>query len=186
MALELTNLLPAERGRALRKLYFLRLMTVGVLVLAGVVIIHGVFLLPSYLYLGGQVRERQELVDTLSASLAGDEEKQVSARVLALAKDTKYLAKLETTPAASSVIAAILRVPHLGITLSGFTYTPAKDKAEARMTLTGMATTREALRSYEAALAREPYVSATDLPISAYAKESDISFTITLTGSLMP
>ncbi len=54
------------------------------------------------------------------------------------------------------------------------------------MTVSGMAATRDALRQYATALGGLPYVSKADLPISAYAKDSDITFTITLTGTLTP
>jgi Tfp pilus assembly protein PilN len=54
------------------------------------------------------------------------------------------------------------------------------------MEISGIADTREDLRSYESALSALPFVTNADLPISDYAKASAIPFTITLTGSLAP
>lgn len=181
---ELTNLLPEGRTRSLRQLYFLRLATVAVLVLSGVAIVHGVLLLPSYLFVRAQVDERQMRLDTLSASLSGAEEQEVSARVAAIATDSAYLAKRAAAPKASSAIAALLAVPHDGIRLRGFSFAPAEGRA--RMLVSGVASSRESLRGYEQALAGEPYIEQVDLPISAYAKERDIDFTITLTGTFTP
>ena len=186
MTPELTNLLPPERVRSFRRLYFLRLLTVGVALLAGVVLVHGVLLLPSYLYLNQQIAERKELLASLSATLAGSEEREVSARVTQLMEDATYLARLQGAPTASWALRSILEIPRPGISLTGFTFSPAQGEGEARVLLSGTAATRESLRRYDEALGAEPYVTSTNLPISAYAKESDIDFTITLTGSFAP
>jgi hypothetical protein len=54
------------------------------------------------------------------------------------------------------------------------------------MMITGSAATRTALQSFKEELASLPFVTSADLPISAFAKESDIPFSITVTGSLKP
>ena len=181
---ELTNLLPKERSHALRQLYFLRLAAVSLVVLAGVLIVHGVLLLPSYLYLRSQVEEREASLARLTASLAGSEEQEISMRVAALAADSSHLARLSSVPKASAAVSAIIALPRPGIRLTGFSFAPEDEGAV--MTVSGVASTREMLRRFEQSLASEPYVTAADLPISAYAKESDIAFTITLSGPLMP
>ncbi len=185
MAHNSTNLLPEERRRSLRQLYFLRLAVVAVSVLIGVVVVHGILLLPSYLYLHTQVDEREAALATLTSSLAGGEEKEIGIRVARLEEDAAYLARLATTPKASAAVAAIIAVPRPGVRLTGFSFAP-KDGAEPQMSVTGIAQTREALRRFEQVIGNEPYVTSTDLPISAYAKERDISFTILITGPFMP
>lgn len=186
MSVELTNLLPPERIRSLRQLYFFRLATVGMLVLVGVAGIHAVLLLPSYLFLQEQVKGREAVLASLTATLAGSEEREVSARVAKLTEDAAHLARLAEAPAASTAIAAILKLPRPGIGLRGFTFTRATEGKEPSMSVSGVASSREKLRAFEQSLAAQPYVTSTELPISAYAKESDIDFTITLTGSLIP
>lgn len=182
---KLTNLLPEERTRALRQLYFLRLTVVSLIVLAGVAVVHGVLLLPSYLYLRNQVAEREGTLTRLTTTLAGSEEQEIGVRVAALASDSAYLARLSSVPKASAAVSALTALPRSGIRLTGFSFAPATDGG-ATMNVSGIATTREALRRFEQVLAKEPYVTKADLPISAYAKETDIAFTITLTGPLMP
>jgi len=49
-----------------------------------------------------------------------------------------------------------------------------------------VADNRETLRQYLGVLDALPQVAKAELPISAYAKEKDIGFTITLTGTLEP
>lgn len=181
---ELTNLLPKERCRALRHLYFMRLTVVSLIVLSGVAIVHGILLLPSYLYLQNQVEEREAALARLTTTLAGTEEQGINMRVASLAADSAHLARLSSVPKASAAVSAVIKLPRSGIRLTGFSFAPATEGAT--MTVSGVASTREALRRFEQSLASEPYVTKADLPISAYAKESDIAFTVTLTGPLMP
>lgn len=183
MELELTNLLPEERMRSLRRLYFIRLAVVAVVLLSGVILVHGVLLLPSYLYLRNQVGERAASLVALTTTLAGSEEKEISSRVAALGEDSAHLARLSSVPKASAAIRAITALPRSGIRLTGFSFAP-NPGAETMMSVSGVATTREALRTFEQSLANQPFITSVDLPISAYAKERDISFTISLTGPL--
>lgn len=184
MKYELTNLLPENRLRSLRQVYFLRLATVAVLVLSGVAIVHGVLLLPSYLFVRAQVEEREMRLDALTKTLAGAAEQEVSARVAAIATDSAYLAKRAAAPKASTATQAILAVPREGVRLRGFSFAP--QESGAQMLVSGVASSRESLRRYEQALADQPFITGVELPISAYAKESNIDFTITLTGPFTP
>lgn len=181
---ELMNLLPDNRIRSLRQVYFLRLATVAVLVLSGVAIVHGVLLLPSYLFVRAQVVERETRLSALTTTLAGAAEQEVSARVAAIASDSAYLAKRAGAPKASTATQAVLAVPREGVRLRGLSFAPSEGGAQ--MLISGVASSREALRRYEQALAGEPYIASVELPISAYAKESNIDFTITLAGPFMP
>lgn len=186
MSLELTDLLPRERARAFRKDYFLRLATVAVIALCALVVIHGILLLPSYVYVLGRVSSYESRIAALDATLAASEEQEVNARLSALRADTEYLSRLKDSVAGSDAIRGILGISRPGITLTGFSFTPPVSGKEGKMTVSGTASTREALRSYNLALASASFISRADLPISAYAAERDIRFVITLSGSLSP
>ncbi|MDB5264941.1 MAG: hypothetical protein JWN64_512 [Parcubacteria group bacterium] len=183
---ELTNLLPKDRVRALRKDYFFRLVTVATTLLIGIALVHTVLLIPSYVYATQQIHSGKAELDTLSAALAGSDEAQANARTKNLEADAAYLAQLQTIPTASAAIKAVIMLPRPGISIVGVTFTPPKADGIGTMTLSGVASDRESLRKYNQALAGLPFVKSADLPISAYAKESDIDFTITLTGTLKP
>lgn len=182
---DLTNLLPEDRLRSLRQIYFLRLAVVSLIVLAGVIAIHGVLLVPSYLFVEGQVRERTTALAEIEATLAGSEEKEVSARIASLSADALYLTRLSGVPKASTAVSSVVALPRPGIRLTGFSFAPVAEGG-ATMVVSGVATTREALRAYERVLSEQTYITSATLPISAYAKDSDISFAITLTGPFLP
>jgi len=180
----LINLLPEDRARALRRDYFLRLAVVATLLLALVIIIHGVLLLPSYLALS-QMRDAETAQlaragENLDSSGSGETDTELAT----LAGEASELSSLAKAPSASAAVRALLAVPRPGIRITSITFTPAASTAaDGTMTVSGVAATREALRAYDLALSSLPSVTSADLPISVYAEEADISFTITLSGT---
>lgn len=187
MSTELTNLLPHDRARALRRGYFLRLATVTFLVLSGIVIVHGLLLMPTYLYSTERAKSAKVQLAGLADSVGSAEEELAKSRSNALRSAVTRTAGLESSISASAAIRAVLAVPRPGITLTGFAVTAPQSEGEpARMRVSGTAITRDALRSYTGALGTRPFVTTADLPISAYARERDIPFTITLSGTLLP
>lgn len=183
---ELSNLLPIAKTRALRREYFVRLVVVAMGLATILVIAHGMLLIPSYLYAHTEVAREQDELNRIAASASSAQEKAIKAQINSVQSDITYLGRLSTLPTASGATRAVLAVPHPGITLSGFTFTAPSNTSSAQMTVTGTASTRDALRSYVSSLGQLSYVSKADLPISAYAKDSAIPFTVTLTGSLKP
>ncbi len=148
--------------------------------LSAVLVIHLVLMVPAYVVTNEEVSVREHTLRGLGEKLAGSEDKQVSVRVNALTEKVTKLAGSARAHTTSDALRAILLVPHPGVRITGLSFTPG---VSGKMILVGTATTRETLRSYVATLGTLPYVSNVDLPISAYAKESNIEFSIVLTGT---
>lgn len=183
MTSDLTNLLPGERHRTLRREYFWRLAVVAAVLGTVLIAAAAILLLPTYLYLSNEVSARTNRLATVSTALASSDEAELLGRLNALSQDTATLAKLGTAPSASAVVSEVLAVPRPGITLSNISYTPAVGNTAASMVISGMAATRDSLRSYQLALQSTSFAQSVDLPVSAYAKDSNISFGITITFS---
>lgn len=183
---ELSNLLPSSKRRALRREYFVRLVTVAFGLATLLVVVLGVLLVPTYIYAQAQAAREQAQLNQIASSASSAQERSVNSQINSVKADIAYLGRLSAQPTASDAIRAILAVPHPGVTISGFTYTAPTATSQAQMGITGKASTRATLRSYVASLGQLSYVSNADLPISAYAKDSAIPFTVTLTGSLKP
>lgn len=177
------NLLPDARKHILTRFYFMRVGVVSALLLAGVFVIHTTLMLPAYLNVSQKNTDRTLELSTLTARLADSQEQELDSRVEALSERAQYLATLTHGTTASGALRTFVAVPHNGLRISSFSFA---EGSAARLTISGTAVSREALRAYAGALATLPYVSSVDLPISAYAKESDIPFSITVTGTLTP
>lgn len=186
MTADLTNLLPPHRRRFLAREYLFRLGVVVIWLLVVLVLIHGLLLIPSYLYAHQQMSAREAQLVTLQTTQGGTTEQELKTRVDALQTRATQLIALGTQPSASGAVRAVLLAPRAGIRVHGFTYAPSATATAHRMTLTGTAATRESLRQYLQTLDALPYITSAELPISAYAEVKDIEFTITLTGSFLP
>ncbi len=178
---ELTNLLPLERQHSLRRDYFLRLGVVILTTLVALLIASAVLLVPTYVFLAGSAREKEARLAHLDATLSSSDEVALSAQLTALSERVATLSALAGAPSISGIMRSVLIIPRPGIILSGFEYAPATDKSAATLAVSGRAATRDALRSYQLALQNSSLARSADLPVSAYAKDADIAFTITVT-----
>ena len=178
---ELTNLLPSERQRALARDYLLRLGVVGTVLISVLILVAAVLLLPTYVFLVKSADAKEARLASVESMLASADEKNLSLRLSALTRNTAILTALKEAPAASGISRVFLAVSRPGITLSGFTYTPAGAESPGQLAISGGAATREALRNYQLALEKASFSRSAALPVSAYAKDSDIGFTITVT-----
>ncbi len=180
MSTELTNLLPAERKHALSRDYTLRLFTFALLLLGFVLIAHGALLIPSYTYVEEQKKTKEAHLAELSERREVSGFAGLSERVTAFAARADTLKELQTLPSASDSVRAILSLPRTGISITSFVFSPPEGKEPGSMRVSGTASTRVSLRSFDSALNDLSFVQSTNLPPSVYAKESDIPFQIAL------
>ena len=178
---ELTNLLSPERQRALARNYFLRLGVVFVVFLTLLTLVSAVLLVPTYVYLAESVSAKETRLATIESAFSSASEKDLSTRLAALSSDVAILTALSDAPSVSKIISSVLAISRPGITLSSFTYAPAGGKTTGTLIISGTAMTRDALRNYQLALQGAPFAVSATLPVSAYAEDTDIAFTITVT-----
>jgi len=138
-------------------------------------------LLPTYVFLTGNAQAKEAHLITIKSTLSSADEVALSARLKALSNDAAALLLLSKRPSASAIIRSALAVSRPGIILTGYIYTPIAGKNSNTLALTGVASARDALRNYQLALQNSPFALSADLPVSAYAKDADIAFTITIT-----
>jgi len=180
---DLTNLLPPERQRALSREYFLRLGVVGIIFATILVLIAVALLSPTYVFLSKSARAKEVHLATIESALSVAGEASLAARLAELSGNMTALVSLTKTQSVSAIIRSALDISRPGIVLSGFVYTPVQGKNPGTLTLSGTAATRDALRGYQLALSAAQFALAANLPVSAYAKDSNIAFTITVTLS---
>lgn len=178
---DLTNLLPTERQWELRRAYWYRLATLAIIVLTLLIIVNGLLLLPTYTYLKTEVGSRTAHLAELDRSLSSANEQQLASRLALLGAQTASLASLATSTPQSGVLTEVLAIVHPGVQITGLTLTPPHAKMPESVTLTGIAATRDALRTYYLALSGASFVDSINLPVSAYAIATNAPFTVTLT-----
>lgn len=178
---ELTNLLPLKRQRVLSRDYLLRLSVVVAIFVCALTFISALLLLPTYVFLTESASTKEKRLAAVNSALATTDEKELSARLATLTKDATILTVLADAPSVNDGIRSALSIPRPGVTLSGFAYAPTKENNSRTLSLSGVAATRDALRSYQLALESAPSILLATLPVSAYAKDVNIAFTIVVT-----
>ncbi len=178
---ELTNLLPRERRAAFKRIYAIRIGVIAALAVAALAVAAMILLVPTYVYLAGSAATKTAQLATIDATLSSTNEAALSSRLNALSGNAATLVALAKVPSVSATMRALLGVSRPGITLTGFDYEPATGTVLGELAVTGVAATRDALRSYQLALQGSPFVKTADLPVSSFAKDSNIGFTVTLT-----
>lgn len=178
---DLTNLLPHDRRRARSREYALRLLVVAAGFVSGLTIVAAALLIPTYMLLSSNVEVRQLELQKHAPALSTREEASLTERLAALTANASALESLSKGRSVSGTLRALLELPRPGITLTTFTYNPAEDKEPPTLLLSGIAATREALRNYQISLDDASFVKSAALPVSAYANDANIAFTITLT-----
>ena len=178
---ERTNLLPEDRQRTLRHGYFLRLGVVALIFLILLTCAAAVLLIPTYVFLAENAHAKEVHLAGIESAASSTDSSALSKQLATLSDDSNILGMLTETPSVSAIIRSVLAISRPGITLSGFSYAPMGSKNANVLTISGMAATRDALRSYQLELQNAPFAASADLPVSVYAKDTDISFTITVT-----
>jgi Tfp pilus assembly protein PilN len=181
MRSSLTNLLPIERQRSLSRDYALRFAALSLTLLASLALVHGALLAPTYLYMRERAAIAEERLAELSERRAVSGFEDLTARVAAFSENASALEKLATAPSASGIVRGLLEVSRTGVSLESLNYTaPSPDGTGGSIIVSGIASSREALRNFDQSVSGLSYVETTDLPLSAYAKETDIAFTMKL------
>ena len=178
MSTDALNLLPLERQRLLVRRYRFRLAIVGTVLCTLLVAIAGAMLFPGIWYLQG--------IETSSGSIGeravtSSDSVQTEARVVALRSGLDALRASASARSATRLGVDVLSVPRPGVRLSMFSYTEAVGSAPSVLVVSGIATTRETLHAYELALRVASFAAKVELPVSSYAKETMIPFTLTVT-----
>lgn len=177
----LTDLLPPERRRALARDYFMRLGAVVAWFVTALVLVSALLLTPTYVFLAKSSGAKEARLANMESSLSSFDDAALSTRLSALKSNTGTLSALARAPSASAIARSALAISRPGIILSGFEYVPTTAARPGTLIVSGIAASRDALRGYQLLLERAPFARSASLPVSTYAKDSNIAFAITVT-----
>lgn len=175
------NLLPDDRRVAVRKSYVVRVVTVALWLIVILIVIGGLLLTPTYIFLSGTLNAKENRLAAIQSTLSSSADANLSKRLTDLSTSAVNLITITKSDNVSSLMRSVLAVPHPDISLTNFTYAPVAGKNPATLTIGGVSDTRDALRSYQLALSSASFAKDANLPVSTYAKETDLPFIITIT-----
>lgn len=173
------SLLPEEYKKKMHMEYKIRLTIVGLVGLLVLVVISGVFIFPTYLRVSTennlslmqkQAIERQ--ITEQTGQNAGEDIKSV--------KQNMNIASLDQRSVILA-IDAVLKAQSKDIKLTNFSYT--YNSKASTLAINGISANRQSLQLFQKNLSSDSIFSSAELPLSNYAKDSDIPFSINLVGS---
>ncbi|MBU3668780.1 MAG: hypothetical protein FGM57_02315 [Candidatus Taylorbacteria bacterium] len=133
------------------------------------------------------MQQKKEMELQISKRENNDDAEKVKEIVSAVEILKKY--KMKELP--SEVMTRIIRDKPRGVTVLGFIYTPPANQVESTeelstIDISGVASTRVALSLFSETLKKDKVFKSVFIPISSFAKDKNIAFTVKLTISKNP
>lgn len=176
------NLLPKNEKEAIRREYRLRLAIVILWMSFGSLLIASVLLLPSFLLSSEKEKAAKQRYENLNASV----KQNASDNFDAVLRDAKQRLELLGHESPGVLLhRLVLRIASLKsdrVSLSNFSFVGG-EKGKKNVTIAGVARDRTSLLAFVKALERAELFEAVAVPISNFAKDTDIDFSITATGT---
>jgi Tfp pilus assembly protein PilN len=171
------NLLPASERRKNLKEYYFRFFAVLLMALAAAVLGGTLLFLPSYFLSSAEASASSDYLAALKGGKAPE-----PARIAELAAFTERVSILKNysrPPTVGRVFALATGDLPQGVYLSSLQFTP--NDSGGAVSLAGIASTRQALLDYTAALQKESAFSGVSVPVSALAGDKNIPFSLAFT-----
>ncbi|MEI8338095.1 MAG: hypothetical protein WCF92_03040 [bacterium] len=172
------SLLPEQYRKKLQLEYRIRLAIVSLLGFIALSIVTGVLIFPTYIRVSveNQILADQKL--NLEKQIALQVGKDSSGDI----KNIKQNINIASLDKRSVILAinTVTKVQSIDIKLINFLYT--YNSKLSTLVIDGFATDRQSLQLFKKNLSAEPLFSGVELPLSDYAKDSNIPFSINLSG----
>lgn len=173
------NLLPQEQKKKIRQNYLRRFAIVTIISGILLTIIFCVALIPAYVASSQKVFSAQERKQIIENSISSSDKGILQAQLTELKTDVEILQKKNISTV--GLVQQIIINKGPGISISGFMLTTGST-GEKRFVVEGIADSREKLKQFQANVLAMKFKKV-DLPISSFAKDKDIAFTMTITIS---
>jgi len=176
------NLIPIEEKRKNRRNFYLRILTVFLLMLSLAFLVADISVLPANIFSSLKKNLANIRLENIKKEPLPVVDEQTSNVINDLDNKLNLIDKIEKEKflVSKNVFDKILaeKTPDVKITNIFYETDPANQKS---IIVSGIATNREALLSFQNVLKADPIFSKVDLPISNFIKDSNIEFNLNLT-----
>jgi hypothetical protein len=172
------NLLPPHAQSALKKDYWLRVLTVWACLLTGVILGIAALLVPSYMLVESERRAialQHAFPAETAEAIAFVEDEVKTANAFA-----RELKRWHAARSVSTLIEAMLESVPAGVTLRSYDIVRTENGIET-MVIVGVAGSRERLIAFQEALQKREEFGDAKIPIEDFVKERDLPFSVRIT-----
>lgn len=163
-----------------------RVLTVFSIGLFVLIIVSSIFLIPVYVSTHSRYALVEKQKQDLEAQIQRSEKTDDAEKVKEIVSAVGVLKQYALREAPSDIFNRILVNKPNGILITGFIYTPPSDIKSTDLStvdISGVASNRVALAGFNEALKKDKVFKSVFIPISSFAKEKNIQFTVKLTVS---
>ncbi len=178
----MANLLPQKERKSFEWEYRSRLVVIILLFFIVTFVIGVVFLLPSYFISQSKNESIARQFELLEKAIELREEDVSVKSLLAVKQKINELTIVNGQVPQTKILQVIIDSMDSHVTVNAFFYIQSKDK-NSEMRITGTAESRTALLSFSDRLKKEELFELVDFPVSSLARDSDIVFSIILSGN---
>lgn len=180
----MVNLLPQKTIAGLRRSYYLRLLTMLIIVLTVAVAIGTVLLVPSYVVSERSADASERYLIAVEETIGVRERAGVTDDIRTLAEQLRILNEYANEPPAKPFFEDSLASLSSEIVVTGISFTKGDDALG--ISLAGRADSRAALLAFVEALQENGRFEGVTIPVTQLALDSNIPFSITATYRSAP
>lgn len=172
------NLVPPTARTQIRTEYWVRVVSVWALVVAGSLVIVALLLLPPYVLVSSQESVYADSAAAARGEVAAADEAE--AALQAANSQSQRVISAQQQPRFLPVLSRIEAMTPPAVALREFRFRRSESGGVAPVSVTGVAATRQALADFRDTLEADPGIERVDLPISNLANDRDLTFSITI------
>ena len=181
----MSNLLTTNEIKQIKLLYKKRFVVIVLRSFVVLSILAGVCLVPSYLYSKNQEDILLAKKDMFEKRQAGELKQSLISSINDInTRLDGFSGSTLSSPITASFIDPIIKAKVSSITLSSFSYAVGSTGDTARVGISGVSGSREAILSFAGNLKKTSGVTNVDVPITNFIQESNMPFTVTITVKL--
>jgi hypothetical protein len=175
------NVLPQEVKKTLKKEYKLRLLTVLFFGLTAVALIAFVSFIPSYIAVSIKESQAKTAAETLNQLGGAQNSGTTGADVFLTGEEIKLLQANAVSHVPSDLLSKLLEGKPTGVSIDNIVYEFSNGKG--KLTVSGSAGTRDDLLLFRDQIQKTAPFEKVNLPVAILAKDTNVSFSIAISGS---
>lgn len=182
----MSNLLPEQEKKQIKKLFNKRFATISVAFFSVAGFLATILIIPTFIY----SKDTEKFLLDKKAQLAGKETSGLEKSLTEAITDINTRLQVFSDgpiifPMTNTVLDPILKVKSNKIYINKFTGNiDQKKKGEMTITISGTATSRDALLKFSEDIGKLDGVSSVSVPISSFLRNSNVSFTINFSSTI--
>jgi len=174
----MTNLIPPDAIKAVKKEYWVRVLSVWAFLLTGTFVVFSALLVPTYVLFESQIKGF-ELEEAQTDKEPSEDYNQALDEITRANELAGQLSQETETFNASELLSAVEAAQSDAILINRFSYEREGETVNS-IKLSGTAEDRNSLASFADALKRHPLFTEAEVPVSSLVREEDLPFNITV------